>query len=86
MESEFGFHIVKVTGIRKDGDKIERRASHILIPAPQGGRSLDAAKPDIERELRRQRLAKRFPEAADTLTNLAYEQSDTCSPRSRNWA
>jgi len=80
VESEFGFHIVKVTGIRKDGDKVERRASHILIPAPQGGRSLEAARSDVERELRRQRLGKRFPEAAETLTNLAYEQSDTLQP------
>jgi len=80
VESEFGFHIVKVTGMRKEGDTLERRASHILITAPQGGKSLEAARADIERDLRRQKVSKRFPEAADTLTNVAYEQPDSLRP------
>jgi peptidyl-prolyl cis-trans isomerase D len=79
VESEFGFHIVKVTGVRKAGDQAERRASHILITAPQA-KSLEASRPDIERDLRRQKVGKKFPEAADTLTNLAYEQPDTLQP------
>jgi peptidyl-prolyl cis-trans isomerase D len=80
VESEFGFHIVKVTGVRKEGDTVERRASHILITAPQGGKSLEVARADIERDLRRQKVAKRFPEAADALTNVAYEQPDSLRP------
>lgn len=80
VESEFGFHIVKVTGVRKEGGTVERRASHILINAPQGGKSLEAARADIERDLRREKVARRFPEAADTLTNVAYEQPDSLRP------
>lgn len=80
VESEFGFHVVKVTGVRKAGETVERRASHILLTAPPGGRDFQSARPDIERDLRRQKVGKRFPEAADTLTNLAYEQPDTLEP------
>jgi len=80
VESEFGFHVVKVTGIRKAGDTVERRASHILIAAPPGGKDFESARADIERDLRRQKIGKRFPEAADALTNLAYEQPDTLQP------
>jgi peptidyl-prolyl cis-trans isomerase D len=80
VESEFGFHVVKVTGVRKTGEQVERRASHILITAPQGGKPFEAARADIERDLRRQKVGKRFPEAADQLSNLAYEQPDTLQP------
>jgi peptidyl-prolyl cis-trans isomerase D len=81
VESEFGFHIVRVTGVRKNEKGTEeRRASHILITAPQGGKSFEAARPEIEKELRDQRIAKRFPEATDTLSNLVYEQSESLQP------
>ncbi len=81
VESEFGFHVVKLTGSRKgDGGAEERSASHILINAPQGGKSLEDAKPEIEEQVKRQRLAKRFAEAAESFSNIAYEQPDSLKP------
>ncbi|HKC42739.1 MAG TPA: SurA N-terminal domain-containing protein [Burkholderiales bacterium] len=82
VESEFGFHIIQLTGIRKlDGGKgEERRASHILINAPAAVKEFDAARPELERDLKRQKVGKRFAELADTFNNLAYEQPDSLQP------
>jgi peptidyl-prolyl cis-trans isomerase D len=38
------------------------------------------AKPRIEQELRRQKAEKRFAEAAETFSNLVYEQADSLKP------
>jgi peptidyl-prolyl cis-trans isomerase D len=63
VESDFGFHVIKVTGIKAGKMK-----------------SLDAARPEIERELKRQRAGKRFAEAAEAFSNLVYEQSESLGP------
>jgi peptidyl-prolyl cis-trans isomerase D len=84
VETEFGFHIVRVTGTRKpgqDGAKAEeRRASHILINAPKAEKDFATARPEIENELKRARVSKRFAELADAFSNLAYEQPDSLQP------
>jgi peptidyl-prolyl cis-trans isomerase D len=84
VETEFGFHIIRVTGIRKpgqDGAKVEeRRASHILVAAPKAEKDFAAARPEIEAELKRERVAKRFVELAEAFGNLAYEQPDSLQP------
>jgi len=81
VESEFGYHIIKLTGKRKgEGGAEERRASHILINAPQGAKSLDEAKPEIEEQIKRQRLAKKFAEGAESFSNIAYEQPESLQP------
>ncbi len=81
VESEFGFHIIKLTGKRKgDGDAEERSASHILLNAPQGAKSFEDAKPEIEDQIKRQRLAKKFAESAESFSNIAYEQPDSLKP------
>ena len=63
VESDFGFHIIRATGIR-----------------PGKVKSLDEARPEIERELRKQRAGRRFAEAAETFSNLVYEQADSLKP------
>jgi peptidyl-prolyl cis-trans isomerase D len=84
VETEFGFHIIRVTGIRKpgqDGAKAEeRRASHILINAPKAEKDFASARAEIESELKRARVSKRFVELADAFSNLAYEQPDSLQP------
>jgi peptidyl-prolyl cis-trans isomerase D len=84
VETEFGFHIIRVTGIRKagqDGAKAEeRRASHILINAPKAEKDFASARVEIESELKRARVSKRFVELADAFSNLAYEQPDSLQP------
>ena len=63
VESEFGFHIIRVTDIKaaKTRDIPEVRA-------------------EIERELKKQRAGRKFAEAAETLSNLVYEQPDSFKP------
>ncbi len=63
VESDYGFHIIKITGIKAGKMK-----------------SLDAARPEIERELKKQRAGRRFAEAAEAFSNLVYEQSDSLGP------
>jgi peptidyl-prolyl cis-trans isomerase D len=63
VESDFGFHIIKITGVKAGKMK-----------------SLEAARPEIERELKRQRAGRRFAEAAETFSNLVYEQSESLGP------
>jgi peptidyl-prolyl cis-trans isomerase D len=84
VESEFGFHIIRVTGVRKPGQEgaktEERRASHILITAPKAEKDFATARVEIENELKRARVSKRFVEIADAFSNLAYEQPDSLQP------
>ena len=63
VESEFGFHIIRVTGIK-----------------PAKGRSLEQVRAEIEKELRKQRAGRKFAEAAETFSNLVYEQPDSFKP------
>lgn len=63
VESEFGFHVIRVTGIR-----------------PGKVKPLEAVRGDIERELRKQRAAKKFAESAEQFANTVYEQSDSLKP------
>lgn len=81
VESSFGFHIIKLAGIKpvKDGKPEERQASHILINAPVV-KDFQAMRPEIETQLKKQRLGKKFAEAAETFSNLAYEQPDGLQP------
>src|SRR5712691_7147515 len=63
VESDFGFHIIKITGIK-----------------PGKMKSLEAAWPEIEGELKKQRAGRRFAEAAEAFSNLVYEQSESLGP------
>ena len=81
VDSSFGLHIIKLTGIKpaKDGEPEQRQASHILITAP-AVQDFQAMRGEIETELKKQRLGKKFAEAAEMFSNLAYEQPDTLQP------
>jgi peptidyl-prolyl cis-trans isomerase D len=82
VATEFGFHIIQLTGVRKaeGGTGEERRARHILIAAPTEVKDFDSARPEIERDLKRQRAQRKFPELAEAFSNLAYEQPDSLQP------
>jgi peptidyl-prolyl cis-trans isomerase D len=81
VETEFGFHIIRLNAVRKgEGGAEERSASHILITAPKDAKDFDAARGEIEAELRRQRMLKKFPESAEAFSNMAYEQPDSLQP------
>jgi peptidyl-prolyl cis-trans isomerase D len=63
VESDFGFHIIKLTGIK-----------------PGKMKSLEQVRPEIERELKKQKAVRRFAETAETFSNLVYEQADSLKP------
>jgi peptidyl-prolyl cis-trans isomerase D len=80
VESEFGFHILRLTEVRRKDGKEERRASHILVATPPDGKPFADMRPQIEAELKKQRAAKRFAEAAEAFGNMVYEQPDSLKP------
>jgi peptidyl-prolyl cis-trans isomerase D len=63
VQSDFGYHIIKVTGIKAAKQK-----------------SVDEVRAEIEGELKRQGAQRRYVEAAETFTNIVYEQSDSLAP------
>lgn len=60
VESEFGFHVLQVTGVRGGSAK-----------------SFEDVRASIESELRRQSAQKLYAEAAESFTNMVYEQADS---------
>jgi peptidyl-prolyl cis-trans isomerase D len=63
VQSEFGYHIIKLTGIKAGK-----------------GKSFDEVRPEIEAELKRQAAAKKYAEAAESFSNMVYEQADSLKP------
>ena len=80
VESDFGLHIIRLTGTRKVEGREERRASHILVPAPPAGKPFEQQRAEIEAEMKKQRAARRFAAAADDFNNTVYEQADSLKP------
>lgn len=82
VESDFGFHIIRVTGARDN----ERRASHILVTAGEQPGDVAAAQPfeqvrdRVAAEVRRLAALKKFPEIAEQFGNGVYEQPDSLKP------
>src|SRR6185436_6318962 len=58
VETEFGFHVIRLSGIQRKDGKEERRSSHILISAPADAKPFEAMREEIEADLRKQRAAK----------------------------
>jgi peptidyl-prolyl cis-trans isomerase D len=63
VESEFGLHIIRLTGIR-----------------PGKTKGLEQVRPEIERDLKKQRAARHYAELAEAFSNLVYEQPDSLKP------
>ncbi len=80
IESEFGFHVIQLTDVRRKDGKEERRSSHILITAPADAKPFEAMRDEIEAELKKGRASRRFAEASDDFRNLVYEQFDSLKP------
>jgi len=83
VSSEFGFHIIRLTGIRQStgakGKGEERRASHILVSAPRES-DFKGTRAQVEVALKRQAAQKKLLEVADRFNNVVYEQSDSLKP------
>lgn len=63
IETDFGFHIIRLTGTR-GGER----------------KPFEAARAEIEAEVRRSLAQRRWAEAAEQFTNTAYEQSESLQP------
>ncbi len=63
VESEFGVHIIRVTGIKAGKSK-----------------SLEQARPEIERDIQKQKAGRKYAESAESFSNLVYEQADSLKP------
>ena len=63
VESDFGFHIIKLTGI------------HATKAKP-----LTEVKDEIAAELKKTAASRKFAEAAESFSNMVYEQSDSLKP------
>ena len=63
VESEFGFHVVRLTGVQAGK-----------------ARAYEEVKKELAEELARQKGQRKFAEAAETFSNLVYEQADSLRP------
>ncbi|MFZ2999179.1 MAG: SurA N-terminal domain-containing protein [Undibacterium umbellatum] len=63
VQSDYGFHIITVTGIK-----------------PAGVKTLDEVKVQIAADIKKQKAGKAYTEAAETFTNVLYEQGDSLKP------
>ena len=63
VESEFGHHVIRLTGVQ-----------------PGKTRPYEEVRKELTDELARVKGQRKFAEAAETFSNLVYEQSDTLKP------
>lgn len=80
VESDFGFHIIKLTGVRNEKDGEQRRASHILVSKPQGIAAAPQTKAEFVDTAKRLLAEKKYAETAELFGNLVYEQADSLKP------
>jgi peptidyl-prolyl cis-trans isomerase D len=62
-QSEFGFHVVRLTGVQ-----------------PGKSKPLAEVRQELASELARQKGARKFLEAAESFSNMVYEQSESLNP------
>ncbi|WP_395686937.1 SurA N-terminal domain-containing protein [Caenimonas koreensis] len=63
VESDFGFHVIKLTDIKESKQK-----------------TYEEMKAELEGDLKKQQAQQQFGAAADSFTNLVYEQADSLKP------
>jgi peptidyl-prolyl cis-trans isomerase D len=77
VETEYGYHVIRVTGIN-----------------PAQMKTFEQARPEIEKELKKQQAAQLYAKAADEFNNKLFEQFDSlkgaaeiakASPRTSGW-
>ncbi len=68
VESDFGFHIIKVTGIHAAKTK-----------------ALAEVRGEIVDELKKTAASRKFAEAAESFSNLVYEQADSLKPAAEKY-
>ncbi len=76
VESEFGYHIIKLTEIKE----AERKASHILISFEEKTQSFAEVKDSIINEQKKLKANKKYLEVAAGFNDMVYEQSDSLKP------
>ena len=76
VESEFGYHIIKLTEVKGE----ERKASHILISFEEKIQTFDEVKINLVTEIKKQKASKRYLEVAGSFNDMVYEQSDSLKP------
>ena len=60
VKSDYGYHIIKLTGIQ-----------------PGHTRTLDEVRKELSAELRKQKAARKYAEAAESFSDLVFEQADS---------
>ncbi len=76
VESDFGYHIIKLTEIKE----AERKASHILLSFEEKTQSFDEVKAAILSDIKKQKANKKYLEVAGGFNDMVYEQSDSLKP------
>ena len=76
VESEFGYHIIKLTEVKE----AERKASHILISFEEKIQSFAEVKDSIINEQKKLKANKKYLEVAAGFNDMVYEQSDSLKP------
>ena len=76
VESDFGYHIIKLTEIKE----AERKASHILISFEEKTQTFDQVKAAIITDIKKQKANKKYLEVAGAFNDMVYEQSDSLKP------
>ncbi len=76
VESEFGYHIIKLTEIKE----AERKASHILISFEEKTQSFEEVKDSIVNDQKKLKANKKYLEVAGGFNDMVYEQSDSLKP------
>ena len=66
VESQFGYHIIKLTEIKE----AERKASHILISFEEKTQSFAEVKDSLITEIKKQKANKRFLEVAGSFNEI----------------